>query len=142
MQEQHDTQVSIAALHTEMRKAIELAGTDRSHVETRRMINAVEQRLTEASMLLSLAIGTNVPITLQVQPVLRAAMEADKHARRVLNTDIDITGLSQEKQDEMMQMMELAEEGYAQWRALSALSLMHLSEVFRIVDKATHVAGR
>lgn len=135
-QEQIDVQAAVAQLKQTMRDAITTAQSgDVSTVETQRQIACVEQRLDEAAMLLSLATGTNQPVTLHVQPVLRAALEADKAARRVLNTDIDITKLSLEEQARAVESMELAESAYTQWRALSALSMLHLSNVFRLVEQ-------
>lgn len=135
-QEQIDVQAAVAQLKQTMREAITTAQSgDVSTVETQRQIACVEQRLDEAAMLLSLATGTNQPVTLHVQPVLRAALEADKAARRVLNTDIDITKLSLEEQARAVESMELAESAYTQWRALSALSMLHLSNVFRLVEQ-------
>lgn len=135
-QEQIDVQAAVAQLKQVMRDAITTAQSgDVSAVETNRQIACVEQRLDEAAMLLSLATGTNQPVTLHVQPVLRAALEADKAARRVLNTDIDITKLSLEEQARAVESMELAESAYTQWRALSALSMLHLSNVFRLVEQ-------
>ena len=144
MKEQQDVQTALAEVGIQARKAIEdiASQDDMPDVEARRAIAAIEQRITEAGMLLSLATGTNQPVTLHAQHLLGAVLEADKAARVVLNTDIDISQMTEEQQAEALQMMELAEEGYNQWRALSALALMHLSDIFRRVDKASHVADR
>lgn len=138
-----EIQTKLSELQALALTAIEAAASEgnMTEPEVARQVQSVMQRLNEAGMLIALATGNTQPVTLHVQPVLRAAMEVDKAARRVLNTDIDITHLTPEQQAEAMQMMELAEEGYAQWRALSALSMMHLDSVFRSVSKAVHVAA-
>jgi hypothetical protein len=112
-----------------------IRGTDLTNSEAQRLSEQARMRLREAGMLLNLATGQSEPIHYTLGALMRAVMTADEQAKRIMNADIDITGKSEHEYAEMMSMFELANAGYRQWRCLSSLAMMYLSQALITIQQ-------
>ena len=110
--------------------------TNLTNAEAQRLSDQARQRLNEAGMLLNLATGKSEPIHFSLGALMRAITTADDQAKRIMNADINITGKTEAEYADMMSMFELANAGYRQWRCLSALAMMHLSQALITMQQA------
>lgn len=126
----HDMLQEVSTLMDEAIRAA--AHTDE---EGRRIAGHARMRLREAAMLLDLTTGKNEPIHYSLGALMRAVFAADKRAKQILNVDIDLANKSEEEFADILNLFELATIGYYQWRCLSSLALMHLSQSLMLMER-------
>jgi hypothetical protein len=105
-----------------------IKGVQLTSDEARRISEHARMRIREAGMLLNLATGKAEPIHYSLGALMRAVTQADDNAKRIMNADISLEGKTEQEYVDIMNMLELAHAGYNQWRCLSSLALMHLSD--------------
>ena len=99
-------------------------------------VRHAQQRLDESAMLLSLVSGGGVKLHPNVHPLAHHINVGDDMARLLLDQDLDFSQLDESQIDELTNTLTTAEAAYQQFRVLSTLAMLHMSQALTLHDSA------